>query len=285
MWAGRMSGALPEPAAARSSGTTAIATRNNVTVSGDPDGRAIVFAHGFGCNQHVWRHVAPAFETDYRVILFDHVGAGGSDLTAYDFAKYDSLHGYADDLLEILDDLDVADAVFVGHSVSAMIGVLAAERDPSRFGALVLVNPSPRYTNADGYDGGFEREDIDAMLDDLDSNYFGWSSAIAPLMMANPERPELGEELTGNFCSTDPTIARHFAHVTFLSDNRADLAAVTVPTLVVRCSSDIIAPSAVTRFVHEQIEGSELVTLAATGHIPNLSAPEELRAAILAYLA
>jgi sigma-B regulation protein RsbQ len=174
--------------------------------------------------------------------------------------------------------------VYVGHSVSAMIGVLAAQRDPSRFGALVLVNPSPRYTNADGYEGGFEREDIDAMLDDLDSNYFGWSSAMAPVMMANPDRPDLGEELTENFCSTDPTIARHFAHVTFLSDNRADLASVTVPTLVVQCSSDIVAPSAVGRFVHEQVPGSTLVTLAATGHIPNLSAPDELKAAILAYL-
>ena len=261
-----------------------VTTRNNVIVSGDPNGRAIVFAHGFGCNHHVWRHVTPAFERDYEVVVFDHVGAGDSDLAAYDFAKYDSLHGYADDLLEILDDRDLVDVVYVGHSVSAMIGVLAAERDPSRFRALVLVNPSPRYTNTVGYEGGFEREDIDAMLDDLDSNYFGWSSAIAPLMMANPDRPELGEELTGNFCSTDPMIARHFAHVTFLSDNRADLAAVIVPTLVIECADDVIAPSAVTRFVHEQICGSELVALAASGHIPNLSAPEELRTAILAYL-
>lgn len=262
-----------------------ITRRNNVTVMGDPRDRPIVFAHGFGCSQHVWRHVVPAFLTDYRVVLFDHVGAGGSDRSAYSFAKYDSLHGYAGDLLEILDDLGLQDAVYVGHSVSGMIGVLAVQRDPSRFGALVLVNPSPRYTNADGYEGGFEREDIDAVLDDLDSNYFGWSSVMADAMMANPDRPELGAELTQNFCSTDPTIARHFAHVTFLSDNRADLASVTLPTLVVQCSSDIIAPSTVGRFVHEQIAGSTLVTLAATGHIPNLSAPDELSAAILGYLA
>jgi sigma-B regulation protein RsbQ len=266
------------------SAMSAIARRNNVTVMGDPNGRAIVFSHGFGCNQRVWRHVTPAFLADYKVVLFDHVGAGGSDPTAYSFAKYDSLHGYADDLLEILNDLDVTDAVYVGHSVSAMIGVLAAERDSSRLGALVLVNPSPRYINAEGYEGGFERADIDAMLDDLDSNYFGWSSAMAPLMMGNPHRPELGEELTENFCSTDPTTARHFAHVTFLSDNREDLASVATPTLIVQCSDDIVAPSAVGRFVHEQIAGSTLVTLTATGHIPNLSAPDELAAAILAYL-
>lgn len=264
---------------------SAISRRNNVTVTGNPDGRAIVFAHGFGCNQRVWRHVIPAFLADFKVVLFDHVGAGDSDASAYSFAKYDSLHGYAEDVVEILDDLDVVDAVYVGHSVSAMIGVLAAQRDSSRLGALVMVNPSPRYIDTDGYEGGFEREDIDALLDDLDSNYFGWSSTMAPLMMGNPDRPELGEELTGNFCSTDPTIARHFARVTFLSDNRDDLAQVTTPTLIVQCSSDIVAPSAVGRFVHEQVAGSDLVTLSATGHVPNLSAPEELTAAILAYLA
>jgi sigma-B regulation protein RsbQ len=264
---------------------SAIVQRNNVTVTGNPSGRPVVFAHGFGCNQRVWRYVTPAFLAQYKVILFDHVGAGDSDPTAYSFAKYDSLDGYADDVLEILDDLDVTDAVYVGHSVSAMIGVLAAQRDSSRFGALVLVTPSPRYINADGYEGGFEREDINAMLDDLDSNYFGWSAAMAPLMMGNPGRPALGEELTANFCSTDPTAARHFAHVTFLSDNREDLASVTTPTLIVQCSSDIVAPSVVGRFVHEQIPGSVLVTLAATGHVPNLSAPDELAAAILAYLA
>jgi sigma-B regulation protein RsbQ len=263
---------------------SAVSRRNNVTAMGNPNGRAIVFAHGFGCNQHVWRHVTPAFLAEFRVYLFDHVGASGSDTNAYNFGKYDSLHGYADDLLEILDDLDVTDAVFVGHSVSSMIGVLAANRDSSRFGALVLVGPSPRYINAMGYEGGFEEEDIHAMLDDLDSNYFGWSSAMAPLMMGNAEQPELGAELTENFCTTAPTIARHFARVTFLSDNREDLPLVTTPTLIVQCADDIIAPTAVGRYVHEQIAGSTLVTLAATGHIPNLSAPDELAAAILAYL-
>jgi sigma-B regulation protein RsbQ len=263
---------------------SAVSRRNNVTVSGNPDGRPIVFAHGFGCNQSAWRFVTPAFLADYKVIVFDHVGAGSSDLSAYSFGKYDSLHGYAEDLLEILNELDVTDVVCVGHSVSAMIGVLAANRDPSRFGALVLIGPSPRSINAPGYEGGFEDEDIHAMLDDLDSNYFGWSSVMAPLMMGNPDRPELGDELTENFCSTDPTIARHFARVTFLSDNREDLSLVTTPTLILECSADIVAPAAVGRYVHQQIAGSTLVTLAATGHNPNLSAPGALTDAILAYL-
>jgi sigma-B regulation protein RsbQ len=262
----------------------AVSRRNNVTITGNPLGPTIVFAHGFGCNQDVWREVTPAFLADYSVVVFDHVGAGGSDLEAYDFAKYDSLHGYADDLLEILEELELTDVVFVGHSVSSMVGVLAAVREPSRFGRLVLIGPSPRYINDADYTGGFEQEDVDALLDDLDSNYFGWSSAIAPLMMGASNGPELGQELTDNFCSTDPTIARHFARVTFLSDNRADLAQVTTPTLVLQCSDDVIAPAAVGRYVHEQIPGSTFVTLATTGHVPNLSGPDELAGAILAFL-
>jgi sigma-B regulation protein RsbQ len=258
--------------------------RNNVTVTGNPAGRPIVFAHGFGCSQEMWRHVAPQFFDDYRVVLFDHVGAGGSDLEAYDRGKYDSLHGYADDLLEILEDLDLRDAVYVGHSVSSMIGVLAATRDPSRFGALVLVGPSPRYVNDDGYVGGFEQADIDSLLDALDSNYLGWSSAMAPVIMGNGDRPELGEELTTSFCSTDPAIARHFAHVTFLSDNRRDLRRVTTPTLVLQCSDDVIAPLPVGAYVHDEIAGSQLVVMSATGHCPNLSGPDEVAKEIQAFL-
>jgi sigma-B regulation protein RsbQ len=255
-----------------------------VTVTGDPGGRPIVFAHGFGCSQEMWREVAPEFADDHRVVLFDHVGAGGSDLDAYDRGKYDSLHGYADDLLEILTELDLHDVVYVGHSVSSMIGVLAATRDPSRFGALVLVGPSPRYVNDDGYVGGFERADIDSLLDSLDSNYLGWSSTMAPVIMGNSDRPELGDELTTSFCRTDPAIARHFAHVTFLSDNRRDLPKVTTPTLVLQCSEDVIAPLPVGAYVHSEIPGSHMVVLSATGHCPNLSAPAELVKEIQAFL-
>ncbi len=267
-----------------SEGATDVRRRNNVRESGNLTGRPIMFAHGFGCSQEAWRLVAPRFEADHRVVLFDHVGAGASDLDAYDRSKYDSLHGYADDVLEILDQLDLHDVVFVGHSVSSMVGVLAANRDPSRFGALVLVGPSPCYVNDGTYVGGFERADIDGLLDSLDANYLGWSQAMAPVIMGNPDRPELSKELTDLFCSVEPTIAQQFANVTFLSDNRRDLASVTVPTLVVQSSDDLIAPMVVGEYVHAQIPGSALVVLASTGHIPNLSGPEELASAIRAYL-
>ena len=263
---------------------TDIRSRNNVRELGRPDGRPIVFAHGFGCSQEAWRLVTPFFESDYRVIVFDNVGVGGSDLSAYDRSKYDSLHGYADDLLQILGSLDLHDAVVVGHSVGSMVGVLAANEDASRVGSLVLVGPSPRYINDGPYVGGFEQEDIDGLIDSLDANYLGWSQTMAPVIMGNPDRPELGEELTAMFCTVDPAIARQFARVTFLSDNRRDLAEVTVPTLVIQNSDDVIAPDEVGRFVHEQIPGSTLVTLRSTGHVPNLSGPAELAGAILNFL-
>jgi sigma-B regulation protein RsbQ len=258
--------------------------RNNVHVSGRLEGRAMIFSHGFGCDQHMWRLVAPAFEEDHCVVLFDHVGAGGSDLSAYDPERYGTLDGYADDVLEICRELDLRDAVFVGHSVSAMIGVLAAARDPQRIGKLVLVGPSARYIDDDGYTGGFGRQDIEELLESLDSNFLGWSSTMAPVIMGNPDRPELGEELTSSFCRTDPDIAARFARVTFMSDNRGDLAAVPVPTLVLQCSDDAIAPRAVGEYVHRAIPRSTFVELAATGHCPNLSAPEETIAAIRSFV-
>jgi sigma-B regulation protein RsbQ len=258
--------------------------RNNVRVCGRPDGRPMLFAHGFGCDQHMWRFVAPAFAEDHRVVLFDHVGAGASDATAYDPDRYRSLEGYARDVLEICAALDLHDVVFVGHSVSAMIGVLAAIEEPERFAHLVLVGPSPRYLDDDGYLGGFAREDIDELLDSLDSNYLGWSSAMAPVIMGNADRPELGEELTASFCRTDPAIARQFARVTFLSDNRADLARVRTPALVLQSSADAIAPQAVGEYVAAQLPRSDYVLLPATGHCPNLSAPEATTAAMRAYL-
>jgi len=258
--------------------------RNNVKVSGRLDGTPMLFAHGFGCDQNMWRFVAPAFEATHRVVLFDHVGAGGSDASAYDRARYDTLHGYAQDVLEICHALELERVVFVGHSVSAMIGVLAAVAEPERFGSLVLVGPSPRYIDEPGYVGGFNRQDIDGLLESLESNYLGWSAAMAPVIMGNPERPELGTELTNSFCRSDPEIAGHFARVTFLSDNRADLPRVTTPTLVLQCSDDVIAPRSVGDYVHRGIPGSEFVQMKATGHCPNLSAPEETVAAIKAFL-
>ncbi|WP_435869928.1 alpha/beta fold hydrolase [Amycolatopsis mediterranei] len=258
--------------------------RNNVTVTGREDGPTVLLAHGFGCDQNLWRLVVPELARRYRVVLFDHTGAGRSDLAAWTPERYGSLDGYADDVLAICHELDLRDVVLVGHSVSAMIAVLAANREPDRFAKLVLLTPSPCYLDDDGYRGGFSRADIDELLASLESNYLGWSATMAPVIMGNPDRPELGEELTNSFCRTDPAIARVFARVTFLSDNRADLAKVAVPTLVLECSNDAIAPPEVGRFTHEQISGSTLVTLAATGHCPQLSAPEATAAAITAFV-
>ena len=249
-----------------------------------PENRPVVMlAHGFGCDQNLWRLIAPQLAENFRVVLFDHVGAGRSDLSAWQPERYATLNGYADDVLRICRELELPPVVFVGHSVSAMIGVLAAIREPDRFSKLILVGPSPRYIDAAGYRGGFSKADIDELLDSLDSNYLGWSAAMAPVIMGNPERPELAEELAGSFCRTDPAIARVFARTTFLSDNRTDLAKVTVPTLILQCARDAIAPAEVGAFVHAEIPGSTLVTLPATGHCPQLSAPDPTLAAIASF--
>jgi sigma-B regulation protein RsbQ len=244
----------------------------------------MVFAHGFGCDQNMWRFVAPRFEVDFRVVLFDHIGAGGSDPTSYDANRYTSLAAYADDVLDICRELDLRDVVFVGHSVSAMIGALAAAKEPERFAKLVLVGPSPRYINDGSYIGGFTEDDIAGLLDSLESNYLGWSSTMAPVIMGNSDRPELGEELTASFCRSDPEIAQRFARITFLSDNRADLTRVSTPSLVLQCTSDVIAPIAVGEYVNQALAESTLVFLEATGHCPNLSAPDETARAIAAFV-
>jgi sigma-B regulation protein RsbQ len=253
--------------------------RNNVRVRGAGH-RTMIFAHGFGCDQNMWRFVAPAFEKDFMTVVFDHVGAGGSDLSAYDSAKYSTLSGYAKDVVEIGTELGLKDSAFVGHSVSSMIGVLAARQAPGMFGKLVLIGPSPRYIDDDGYVGGFSAQQIEELLRFLDSNHMGWSMQMAPMIMGNPDRPELGQELTNSFCSTDPEIAKAFARVTFTSDNREDLAEVSLPTLVLQCSEDIIAPPEVGEFVARNIPNSQMIVLDATGHCPNLSAPEEVIAAM-----
>jgi sigma-B regulation protein RsbQ len=228
--------------------------------------------------------VAPAFEDRYRTVLFDHVGAGGSDLSAYDPAKYASLDGYADDVVALCRELNVEGGVFVGHSVSAMIGVLAARKAPELFAKLVLVGPSPRYINDGDYIGGFSEAQINELLDLLDSNYMGWSRTMAPVIMGNPDRPELGEELANSFCRTDPEIAKRFARATFLSDNRADLLGLGIRSLILQCSDDVIASQSVGEYVHRCLPNSELVLMQATGHCPNLSAPEETIAAMKAFL-
>lgn len=244
----------------------------------------MLFAHGYGCDQNMWRYITPAFEDDYKVVLFDHVGFGNSDTSGYSKEHYSSLKTYAADVLEICREFDLQDVVLVGHSVSAMIGVLAAIMEPERFSKLILVCPSPCFINDGEYRGGFSRQDIENLLGSLDSDYLGWANTIAPVIMGNPAKPELGQELAESFCKSNTDIATDFAHITFLSDNRDDLPLVKNETLILQCSEDAIAPLSVGKYTHEHIAGSRLVVLEATGHCPNLSAPEETIAAIKSFL-
>jgi sigma-B regulation protein RsbQ len=257
--------------------------RNNVVVRGNGS-IPLLFAHGFGCDQNMWRLVAPAFEEDYKIILFDHVGAGNSDLSAYSPDKYSTLEGYADDILEIAQALKLADIIFVGHSVAAMMGIIAARKAPDLFAKLILVGPSPSYINDGSYTGGFEKDQIEELLESLDNNHLGWSMTMAPVIMGNPDRKELGDELANSFCRTDPAIARQFARTTFLSDTRDIISTVYTPSLILQCANDVIAPHAVGEYMHAVMPESQIVFMKATGHCPNLSAPEETIAAIKAFL-
>ena len=272
---------------AATAGVSSVIRRNNVTVTGNAEGPVMLFAHGFGCDQDMWRRLLPYFTDDYRVVLFDHVGAGRSDAAAYNRAKYGTLDGYAADLLEICAALELQDVILVGHSVSAMIAVIAAVQEPGLFSRLVLVAPSPRYTDDpdDGYVGGFSHADIEGLLDSLDSNYFAWAEALAPMVMANPEQPGLAEDLRSSFCRTNPSIARHFARVTFLSDTRQVLDEVGTSSLILQCSDDLLAPPEVGDYLNRHLGHSTLVHLQATGHCPHVSAPEATARAIQQYLA
>ena len=259
--------------------------KNNVRILGPPSGRTVMLAHGFGCDQNLWRLVVPHLVSSFRVVLFDHVGAGSSDPSAWDDDRYSSLQGYSDDVFVLIRELGLRDVVIVGHSVAAMIGVLAVVAEPERFSGLVLLTPSPCYLDDGDYRGGFSRSDIDELLDSMESNYLGWSRSMAPNIMGTPDRPELEDELTDSFCRTDPSRALVFARTTFLSDNRSDLGQVTVPTLVVECAHDTLAPREVGAYVHHHLQDSELVTLEATGHCPHLSAPEATADAIAQFVA
>lgn len=262
-----------------------ILIRNNVKVTGYGT-KALIFAHGFGCDQNMWRFVSPAFEEEYKVVLFDFVGSGKSDIQAYDPCRYHDLNGYAQDILDICSALELKDAILVGHSVGATIGMLASIQKPEYFERLVLIGPSACYLNdLPDYIGGFEREDLVALLDMMDQNYQGWASYLAPVIMGNADRPELSEELELSFCATDPKAARLFAEATFLSDYRQELGKATVPSLILQCSDDVIAPMEAGAFVHQQIKGSEFRLMDATGHCPHLSHPEETIQLINEYLA
>ncbi len=260
-----------------------IVKRNNVSIRGKGE-QVILFAHGYGCDQNMWRFVTPAFFEDYKVVLFDHVGSGKSDWSAYENKKYANLQGYADDILEICEALKLEKIILIAHSVSTMIALLAAKKKPNLFSKLVMIGPSPRYINDSEYYGGFSESDILEMVDALDSNYLGWSSSITPVIMGNPDKPELTEELNNSFCLHDPEIAKHFARVTFLGDNRKDLPDLITPTLILQCSQDIIAPTKVGEYLNKHIPNSRMVVLEATGHCPHLSHPDETIEIIKNYL-
>jgi sigma-B regulation protein RsbQ len=260
-----------------------ISKRNNVNIIGKGD-KVMLFAHGFGCDQNSWQFVTDAFKDEYKLVLFDYVGAGKSDLSAYSSSRYGRLQGYAQDILEVCEELNLKDIIFVGHSVSSMIGMLAAIEQPSFFKKLIFVGPSPRYLNDEGYHGGFERPDLEALFDFMDSNYLGWSSQLAPAIMGNPDRPELGEFLTSSFCSTDPDIAREFARVTFFSDNREDLQKLKIPSLTLQCTDDIIAPTSIGTYIQENTSFNTLYLMEASGHCPHISHPAETITAIKTFL-
>jgi sigma-B regulation protein RsbQ len=262
---------------------TNILKRNNVTITGKGD-RVMLFAHGFGCSQDAWKRITPAFADDYKLILFDYVGAGKSDVKTYDKTKYSSLDGYAKDILEICEELKVNDAIFVGHSVSCMIGALASIKEPSFFSKLVFIAPSPSYLNEKGYVGGFEKEEIESIFELMDEDYIGWAKLMSPQIMGTPDKPELAEEMENNFCSTDHYIVKDFARVTFLSDNRKDLPNIPVESLTLQCTDDIIAPLEVGHYIHDNTPNNIMVILNATGHCPHMSAPDETIESMKAFL-
>lgn len=257
--------------------------RNHVTQFGKGC-QPMMFAHGYGCDQKMWRFITPEFENEYRIVLFDHTGSGNSDESAYDFEKYNSLQGYAHDIIEICDELKISNIIFIGHSVSCMIGVLAAIQRPDLFEKLILIGPSPCYINQASYFGGFSREDIEDMVDTLESNYLGWSSHITPIISGHPEKPEYSDELHNSFCRMNPEIAKHFAKVTFLGDNREDLSKVTVPVQVIQSNPDVISQSEVGKFVHNKLQNSIYTQIEVPGHIPHLTDPTATIAAIRKFL-
>tara|TARA_R110002126_G_scaffold73463_5_gene183152 strand:+ start:799 stop:1650 length:852 start_codon:yes stop_codon:yes gene_type:complete len=263
--------------------TMDIIKRNNVKVLGKGK-KTMLFAHGFGCDQNMWRFITPAFEEDFKIVKFDYVGCGKSDLSAYHTERYSELQGYAQDIIEICNALQLEDVIFIGHSVSCMIGVLAAIEQPNVFSNLIFIGPSARYVNDTNYSGGFSREDLEGLLDVMDNNYLGWAIFLAPVVMKNEDKPELTKELQDSFCSTDPVITRKFAEVTFFSDNREDLTNLSKPCLVIQCTDDAIAPDSVGQYVHSQIQNSTFEKMKATGHCPHLSHPEETIAIISNYL-
>lgn len=246
--------------------------------------QTLLFAHGLACDQKVWRHITPGFEDQYKIVVFDYIGSGKSDLSAYDRSKYASLNGYAADIIAICDALALNEVIFVGHSVSSMIGMLAAIARPDLFSRLIMIGPSPRYINDKDYCGGFEKKEMEELLSLMRNNYSQWANMFAPIAMANPDRPYLIRELTDSLCEADPEITCDFASLTFLGDNRKDLPNLKTATLILQIAEDIVAPVQVGDYLHQHVQNSLLYKMKATGHFPHLSAPAETTELIKKYL-
>ncbi|SDZ80482.1 alpha/beta fold hydrolase [Pedobacter hartonius] len=262
---------------------TTVTFRNNVKIMGEGT-ETLLFGHGFGCDQNTWRSVIPAFLKEYKIVVFDYVGAGGSDLTAYDDERYSSLDGYANDIIDICTELQLHDVTFIGHSVSSMIGVLAIKMEPQFFKKIVFIGPSPMYMNEEGYKGGIDAGDLDDLLDVMDSNYLGWSRMVAPLIMGNEEKPDLAEALTASFCATDPEISKKFARVTFMSDNRKDLSSLTIPSLTIQCEEDFLTSREVAEYIQQHTANNTLIMLETKGHCPHLSDPKGVVSAMKGFI-
>ena len=262
---------------------TTIIKRNNVTVTGAGE-KVMLFAHGFGCDQNAWKYIRNSFAEDHKLVFFDYIGAGKSDINAYDPQKYNSLDGYVTDVLEICDALKLKDVIFIGHSVSCMIGALAAIKRPAIFKKLVFIGPSPCYITKGVYEGAFDQETLDTLFEVMEEDYLSWSKSLAPAIMNKNNAPELGKELADSFCSIDPTIAKQFARVTFLSDNRKDLPLIPIESLTIQCTEDMIAPLATGEYIHQHTPGNTLTIIKAYGHCPHMSNPAETIAAIRAFL-
>ncbi len=258
--------------------------KNNVSISGSGS-KTLVFVHGYGCDQSMWRFVAPQFELSHRVVLYDLTGMGQSDLSEYDFKAYRTLQRHADDLTAILEDLEVSDGVLIGHSVGATIACLAALKCPERISALALVAPSPSFMNDAAYTGGFDREALEGLVNLMDENFLGWTSRVTPTIAGEDRAGETAAELTQSFCRTDPAIAKHFGRITFLADHRADMKRVEAPAAIIQCTDDALAPVDVGVWLSENMKRGTLKFIEATGHCPHMTEPAKTTEAIREFLA
>ncbi|MGZ5245603.1 MAG: alpha/beta fold hydrolase [Flavitalea sp.] len=255
----------------------------NINISGNGSG-FMLFAHGFGCDQNMWRFLVPDFEKEFKIGLFDLMGCGKSDVSRYRPDRYNSLEGHTDDLIQICDALGLKNITLVAHSVSAMIGAMACIRRPDLFDQIIMVCPSPCYLDDEGYKGGFTKNDIENLLEQMENNYLGWATSMAPVIMNNSGELVFEEELSASFCRNNPEIAKQFARVTFLSDNRKDISNIITRTLIIQCSEDIVAPPEVGQYMCKRIPDNELVVLDVIGHCPHLSAPSETSRVMRSFL-